>query len=151
MDQEEHSVHFGHPGRHTGPLITIYEEVFADVIDDLACLSDHPVNEDILTEIGGLVVKSLGIYDSASERENVMSPLIESLLGVKLTSDAHTSISPLEAKKSDAIIPENGAIYLHLECRNELELGGMADFQGLGPHTLLKHIAEPEVCRSPFS
>ncbi|KAG6374321.1 hypothetical protein JVT61DRAFT_4348 [Boletus reticuloceps] len=73
----------------------------------------------------------------------VVGSLVEALLGwgVNLTDDAHPS-EPLLSVSSNAFVQENRAIYLHIECRNELGLGGIPDFQG--PLALLKHIAEPE-------
>jgi hypothetical protein len=49
--------------------------------------------------------------------------------------------------KSDVVTLENGAIYLHIECKNELGLGGIIDFQEVP--TFIKHAAKPRVCHTP--
>ena len=115
-------------------------------MDDLAHLSDRPHNEDILAKIGELAAKSVAIYATESGREEAVYPLIEILLDIQLARNASASSLPTAAK-SDAIALENSAIYLHLECKNELGLGGIADFQGA--LTFLKHAAGPGVCRAP--
>lgn len=123
-----------------GPPITIYEEVFAEMVDDIACLSSRPDNEDILAKLSELAVRSLEIYDSDSQRESALYPLIESLLGVQLERRGPSSATV----KTGASVEENGAIYLHVDCKNELGLGGVADLQGA--LTLLKRISEPKAC-----
>jgi hypothetical protein len=89
--KEEQPVHIGCPGHCTGPPIIIYKQIFAGIVDDLACLLDHADNEDILAKIGKLTTKSVAIYDSESERKYVVYPLIKILLNIKLTRNASTS------------------------------------------------------------
>lgn len=142
---QEQPVQIGCLGRCTGPPIIIYEQIFADIVDDLAYLSDRPDNVDILAKIGELATKSVATYDSVSERTHAVYPLIENLLDIELTTTSESAV----AAKSDAVALENGAIYLHLECKNELGLGGIVDFQEVP--TFLKHAAKPKVCHTPSS
>ncbi|KAG6373636.1 hypothetical protein JVT61DRAFT_6297 [Boletus reticuloceps] len=58
-------IYNGRPAGCMGPPITIYEEVFADITDDLAHLEDLPdSNQDILDEIGDFANQSLQTYSS---------------------------------------------------------------------------------------
>ncbi|KAF8129786.1 hypothetical protein EV363DRAFT_1450836 [Boletus edulis] len=52
MYQEDFLVQDGRPIHRTGPPITIYEEVFADIVDNLAHLSDIPDDEYVLAKTG---------------------------------------------------------------------------------------------------
>ncbi|KAF8558359.1 hypothetical protein OG21DRAFT_1380524, partial [Imleria badia] len=135
----------GRPMGYTGPPITIYEEVFADIVDDLDHLSDLPDNEDILAEIGKFTTNSLKIYDSNSECSSAVYSLVGSLLGVDLVTKL---IPPYVDVKSGVVACEqNNAIYLHIQSNNELGLGGIADVQGA--LTLLKEMAHSKACCVP--
>ncbi|KAF8123602.1 hypothetical protein EV363DRAFT_1356234 [Boletus edulis] len=142
MYQEDFLVQDGRPIHRTGPPITIYEEVFADIVDNLTHLSDIPDDEYVLAKTGEFVKNALDVYLCEAERESSVHALVETLLDVELRTCVPTSIPTME---SDAVVEENGAIFFHVECKNELGLGGIANLQG--PRILLKHITESKYAR----
>ncbi|KAF8452201.1 hypothetical protein L210DRAFT_2018421 [Boletus edulis BED1] len=133
-------IYNGRATGHMGPPITIYEEVFADIVDDLARLEDLPDNQDILDEIGDFAVQSVQTYSNRSERESSLYPLIETLLGVDRMIRNVDDDYIFTDMKSHAVAKEKDAIYLHVECKNELGLDGMER----GALTMLKYISDPQ-------
>ncbi|KAG6372710.1 hypothetical protein JVT61DRAFT_7477 [Boletus reticuloceps] len=132
-------IYNGRPAGCMGPPITIYEEVFADIADDLAHLEDLPdTNQDILDEIGDFANQSLQTYSSTFERESTLYHLIETLLGVEMIRNE--DYSTFMDMKRHAVAKERDAIYLYVECKNELGLGGMER----GALTMLRYIANPK-------
>ncbi|KAF8130575.1 hypothetical protein EV363DRAFT_1332352 [Boletus edulis] len=132
-------IYNGRPAGCMGPPITIYEEVFADIADDLAHLEDLPdSNQDILDEIGDFANQSLETYSSTFERESTLYHLIETLLGVEMIRNE--DYSTFTDVKRHAVAKERDAIYLHVECKNELGMGGMER----GALTMLRYIANPK-------
>ena len=104
----------------TGPLITIYDEIFADIVHDLAHLRELPDNEQILGRIGELAARSLDIYDSETGRMCAMHSLIGTLLGVQFDPRDFTSTAVSE----NVFVQKNSAIFLHMEFKSELGMGG---------------------------
>ncbi|KAG6372511.1 hypothetical protein JVT61DRAFT_7617 [Boletus reticuloceps] len=135
--QDKHLVHNGRPVHVSGPPITIYEEAFADIVHDLANPSDQQLDDYTLSKATELSIALLKIYETESLRVTAISQLIENLLDVKF--ELNYSPWPSTGVESDGAAIQDGAIYLHLECKNELGIGGIADFQGA--LTLLKHIS----------
>ena len=134
----------------TGPPITIYEEVFADIVEDLARLQNRPENEEVMRHTGEIARDTLGMPDSEDSHEDWMSLHIEHLLGLgynDMTRPDDVISRRTTGLRCDGVFRGNGAIYLHVECKHELGLGGIADIQA--PLTLLKIISGPEACRAP--
>ncbi|TBU21699.1 hypothetical protein BD311DRAFT_192508 [Dichomitus squalens] len=124
----------------TGPPIAIYVGAFARLRDKLASLDDRNAMQDaprpepfILRAVADLFIQSCELYPTEADREKAVLPLLEELLGVKL-SRPHP-ISPGEKlAKFDAVdfIDLGGAVQAYtlvVEVKNELGIAGSSGVQ----------------------
>lgn len=86
----------------------IYEQVFADIVNDLTHLSGRSVNEDILDRTGEFSVRSLATNDNESDCEGSICSLLEALLGVQFSRGINITCT------LGSVAEENGVIYLFL-------------------------------------
>ena len=158
--QDKHPIYMGRPlNTRTGPPISIYVPAFAHLRDRLASLEGRGVRcaaqddtlepgPSTLKTVARLFMRSCEFYATEADREDVILPLVETLLEIKLSR--HQNMSPGEKKAEfDAVgsIPLDAtaeAYALVVEVKNELGLAGASGVQCAFIYE--KAVALPSVC-----
>jgi len=147
LEQEQHPIYNGRPFERSGPAISIYEPIFAQVKDSISKVGNTAVDEEVVVRTRNLFVESSRIFDTDKVREEAVCPILGKLLGIKL--QPHYRLARSEGESGDAVTlvkladQSTEAITAHFELKNEPGNGGDCELQG--PLTLRKHIASDQV------
>lgn len=146
-EQMKHPIYNGRGVDCDGPPISIYEPIFAHVVDNLDNLANRLVEEDLIEDVAMLFDKATLIYSSVSARLDAINLVLGKILGVYFfnasqTYGHKTAESDAVARCSTAV-PHVSAVFAHAQFKNEMGMSGDGELQGA--LTFRKYVASREV------
>ena len=141
-EQEDNPIYNGRPLETSGPPLAIYVPPFARLKDRLkqvdATVVDPDMHRELIAKTGEFALVSCAIYTNEQQRKKRVFPLLERILDVDLIARHVVSEEGKKSTELDGVDfvaaagregPDNRAMYLCLELKNELGMNGASGLQ----------------------